>query len=94
MIADVNRSTSSSPPDFSPFARRSDNRREQLLTPVSHFPSRMLPPPGTMPRVLTPPNNQNAIPVSTNSQARASVKYAYLLKAWEHCTSPEISSST
>ncbi|KAI5122619.1 hypothetical protein M0805_008708 [Coniferiporia weirii] len=38
-----------SPP---PFARHPDNRQSQLLTPISHFPSRMLPPPGTVPRVL------------------------------------------
>lgn len=29
-----------------------DRRSSQLLTPVSHFPSRMLPPPGTTPRIL------------------------------------------
>ncbi|THH03163.1 hypothetical protein EW145_g6476 [Phellinidium pouzarii] len=42
------------PPPMSPmsFARHQANRRSQLLTPTSHFPSRMLPPPGTMPRIL------------------------------------------
>lgn len=36
--------------------RTSSDRHAQLLTPLSHFPSRMLPPPGTTPRVLPPPN--------------------------------------
>ena len=33
-------------------SRTSADRHAQLLTPISHFPSRMLPPPGTTPRVL------------------------------------------
>lgn len=41
---------SASPVPSSPYG--SENRHSQLLTPVSHFPSRMLPPPGTTPRVL------------------------------------------
>ncbi|KAH8108775.1 hypothetical protein DFH11DRAFT_1731627 [Phellopilus nigrolimitatus] len=44
--------SSSSPMSPPPFARHPENRQSQLLTPVSHFPSRMLPPPGTTPRVL------------------------------------------
>lgn len=43
---------SSSAMSSTPFARHPDNRHSQLLTPVSHFPSRMLPPPGTTPRIL------------------------------------------
>jgi len=57
----------------SPFARRPDNRHSQLLTPISHFPSRMLPPPGTTatsfasgPMIA----GTNCIPVGTSVQVR------------------------
>ena len=55
-------STSAMPPP--PFARHPENRHSQLLTPVSHFPSRMLPPPGTTPRVLPGSNKGSQIQVS------------------------------
>ena len=57
----------------SPFARRPDNRHSQLLTPISHFPSRMLPPPGTTPPSFASGSmvaGTHCIPIGTLVQVR------------------------
>ncbi|TDL22774.1 hypothetical protein BD410DRAFT_788093 [Rickenella mellea] len=54
----------------SPFTRRPDNRHEQLLTPVSHFPSRMLPPVGTTPRVFSGTGSSTALQIGATVEVR------------------------
>ncbi|KAL5499208.1 hypothetical protein ACEPAH_1726 [Sanghuangporus vaninii] len=64
------------------FGTHPENRHSQLLTPVSHFPSRMLPPPGTTPRVLPgalTSANGRAIPIGSQVEVR---RFNMRLREW------------